>query len=34
MPHCMAAFISVAAIMPQPMSSGKPRRASPLRVFR
>src|ERR1700730_7738198 len=34
MPHCMAIFISVAAIMPQPMGSGKPRRASPSRVFR
>ena len=26
MPHCLAAFISVAAIMPQAMRSGKPRR--------
>jgi hypothetical protein len=29
MPHCRAAFISVAAIMPQAMGSGKPWQATP-----
>jgi len=33
MPHCLAAFISVAAIMPQAMGSGKPWQAQPKCAF-
>jgi hypothetical protein len=33
MPHYVAGFISVAAIMPQAIGSGKPQRDEPERVF-